>query len=144
MSKRDIRDELLKDPDVARAYAELPLDAVIALTIAKRRRQLEMSQGQLATAAGLSQMQISRLESGHSNPTLSTLEKVGKALGVALVRPPIAPEQKREEEMIYSNFENFERGNEVKKVEIDATALKIEKAGEGTHVAGYINEIASR
>ena len=41
-----------------------------------------LSQAGLAERAGVSREYIARLETGHHNPTLSTLEKLAKALKV--------------------------------------------------------------
>lgn len=48
---------------------------------ALRRAQL-MTQGELATKAGLSDQNISRLETGNHEPRMSTLRALMKALGV--------------------------------------------------------------
>lgn len=48
------------------------------------RSRRELSQEQLARAAGLSADTISRIERGRYHPTLDTMVKVGKALGLSL------------------------------------------------------------
>jgi DNA-binding XRE family transcriptional regulator len=49
-----------------------------------RRRELRMTQQQLAAASGIHQSEISRIESGNGNPTLKTLGALTSALGVQL------------------------------------------------------------
>ena len=49
-----------------------------------RRRELCMTQQQLAAASGIHQSEISRIESGNGNPTLKTLGALTGALGVEL------------------------------------------------------------
>ena len=49
-----------------------------------RRRELRMTQQQLAAASGIHQSEISRIESGNGNPTLKTLGALTDALGVEL------------------------------------------------------------
>ena len=49
-----------------------------------RRRELRMTQQQLAAASGIDQSEISRIESGNGNPTLKTLGALTGALGVEL------------------------------------------------------------
>ncbi|BFH18320.1 hypothetical protein J6TS7_32260 [Paenibacillus dendritiformis] len=56
--------------------------ARIASQIKKRRKELGMSQRELALAAGLKQATISRLESSTWNPEIKTLEKLSDALGL--------------------------------------------------------------
>ena len=43
------------------------------------------SQGELAERAGISREYVSRIEGGHQDPTIGTLEKIAKALKVKLV-----------------------------------------------------------
>jgi len=49
-----------------------------------RRRELHMTQQQLAAASGIRQSEISSIESGNGNPTLKTLGAITSALGVEL------------------------------------------------------------
>ena len=43
-----------------------------------------MSQGDICRALGVDRAYISNIESGKQNPTLSTIEKIAKALGVKI------------------------------------------------------------
>ena len=43
-----------------------------------------MTQQQLAAASGIRQSEISRIESGHGNPTLKTISALARALGAEL------------------------------------------------------------
>lgn len=45
------------------------------------RRHRQMTQKQLEKATGIPQSEISRIESGHANPTLATLRTLVRALG---------------------------------------------------------------
>ncbi len=47
----------------------------------KLRRHRQMTQKQLENASGIPQSEISRIESGHANPTLATLRTLVRALG---------------------------------------------------------------
>ena len=49
----------------------------------KLRLKNKMSQVALATALGVDRAYISNIENGRMNPTLSTLEKISKALGIS-------------------------------------------------------------
>jgi len=59
------------------------------MDIAKRikyiREKKGMSQKELITAVGLGAPMYSRIETGKAEPSLTTLEKIAKALGVKLV-----------------------------------------------------------
>jgi transcriptional regulator with XRE-family HTH domain len=58
--------------------------------MAKRLRQFRnergLSQRSLAEKAGISREYLARLETGRQDPTLSTLEKLAKALRVKVAR----------------------------------------------------------
>lgn len=51
--------------------------------IKRIREQKKMSQGDICRALGFDRAQISNIEAGKGNPTLSTIEKIAQALGVA-------------------------------------------------------------
>lgn len=51
----------------------------------ERRRELGLSQVELAARAGMTQPQLSRLEGGGVTPTIPLLERLADALEVALV-----------------------------------------------------------
>lgn len=53
-----------------------------ALLIRWAREDAKLSQKRLGARAGVSQQQIAKLEDPDENPTLETLEKVGRALGL--------------------------------------------------------------
>jgi transcriptional regulator with XRE-family HTH domain len=52
--------------------------------IKQLRKEVGLTQEKLAIATGLSQTYISGIESGTRNPSIKTLDKIGKALDVKL------------------------------------------------------------
>jgi len=56
----------------------------IADKIKKHRTAKDLSQKEIALEVGIDQAQYSRIESGKVEPTLSSLEKIAKALDVSL------------------------------------------------------------
>jgi DNA-binding Xre family transcriptional regulator len=67
----------------------------LARRFAERRRELHLTQAELAQRSGIAQSEISRFESGRANPTFLTLSRLCEALDceVALVaRESAAPE----------------------------------------------------
>lgn len=50
----------------------------------KIRLEKDMSQGDICRALGLDRAYISNVENGKQNLTISTMEKVAKALGVSI------------------------------------------------------------
>ena len=86
-------EEQLKDKDFAARFKKAGEAWDIALKLAALRKEIGLSQKELAKKAGTTQQQISRLESpsyeGHS---LSALRKIAKVLG-ATVHIEIIPEK---------------------------------------------------
>ncbi len=56
----------------------------VRLAIRWARQDAGLTQAQLAERAGVSQPQIAKLEHPRANPTIDTLEKVARALGLRL------------------------------------------------------------
>ena len=83
-SYSQIKNRLLKNPELKRAYEELgPEFSVIALLINMRLRQ-HISQRELAERIGTKQSAIARFESGTYNPSLSFLYRIANALDARL------------------------------------------------------------
>ena len=57
---------------------------LVGIRIRIRRRQLKMSQIQLAESTGFSVPYISLVEHGHKNPSLYALMKISKALDLSI------------------------------------------------------------
>ncbi len=53
-------------------------------TVKERRESLKVSQEILAELSGVGLRTLKEFESGKGNPTLSTLQKIGDALGLEL------------------------------------------------------------
>ncbi len=51
--------------------------------IKRIREQKNMSQGDVCRATGFDRAQMSNMESGNGNPTLVTIDRIAKALGVS-------------------------------------------------------------
>jgi transcriptional regulator with XRE-family HTH domain len=83
MNHQEVKDRLLRDPQTRGAYERPPLRLAIARAVVERRRELGISQEELAQKLGTSQAQVWRLESGQGNPTMSTLERLGEVLGLS-------------------------------------------------------------
>jgi transcriptional regulator with XRE-family HTH domain len=74
--------EWKKDPEFARAYEERAPDFEVARAVILRRRELGLTQAQLAERVGTKQASISRLENATGHPSVSFLTRVARALGV--------------------------------------------------------------
>ncbi len=80
MKYEEVKNRLLADPGVREAYDNPPLALATARKVVQRRKEIGMTQGQLAAAMGTSQAQVWRIESGHHNPTAKTLTRLERAL----------------------------------------------------------------
>lgn len=63
--------------------------------ISKLRRELQLSQEELASISGLHRTYVSLLERGCKSPTVATLEGIAQALGVPMSRLIVLAEQSR-------------------------------------------------
>ncbi len=87
-------EEQLKDSAFAARFEQAGEAWDVTLQIAALRRQAGLSQKDLARRLGISQQQISRIESpGYEGHSLSTLRRVAKVLN-ARVRVVFEPEKK--------------------------------------------------
>lgn len=60
------------------------LEAAIGAEIRKLRKRMDMTIAMLAESTGLSQGMLSKIETGQTSPSLSTLERIADALGTPL------------------------------------------------------------
>jgi ribosome-binding protein aMBF1 (putative translation factor) len=81
---RQFKSKALKNLAVKAEYEALGPEYELVKTIVKERINRGWSQTQLAEAIGSRQPVISRLEQGNGNPSLSTLQKIAKALDLSL------------------------------------------------------------
>jgi ribosome-binding protein aMBF1 (putative translation factor) len=81
---KQFKTKVLKDPVIKAEYEALGPEYEVVKTIIKERVKRGWSQTELAQAIGSKQPVISRLEQGNGNPSLSTLQKIAKALDLSL------------------------------------------------------------
>jgi len=84
MKLRDHLKEQLKDPEFRSEYEALEPEYEIIRQIILARNELNMTQEELAERTGIKQSNISRLEKGTYNPSLSSLKEVAKGLNKEL------------------------------------------------------------
>ena len=77
---KEFKKELLKDPEVKKAYDDLGPEFELIRAMIKKRLKKGLTQTQLAKKIGSRQPVISRLEQGTYNPTLKFLNRVAHAL----------------------------------------------------------------
>lgn len=70
---------------VSREFAgEVAARQAVGEAVARARRAARLTQVQLAQAASVQQAEISRIERGHANPTVTTLARIAAATGSRL------------------------------------------------------------
>lgn len=81
---RDTLNERMKDPTFLAEWNAQEPERQIMRAIAEGREEKDMTQKQLAEITGITQADISRLESGTANPSLRTLKRLAAGMGMAL------------------------------------------------------------
>ncbi len=84
MNHEQVKRKLLQNPKVRAAYEHPPLQVAVAHAVIQRRQELNMTQVELSQLLGTSQAHIWRIESGQSNLTLDSLQKLADALQLSV------------------------------------------------------------
>ncbi len=88
ISHEELKKELLKDPEFARAYVTPDPAVEIGWRVKRLRLDKGLSQAALAERLDTKQPSVARLENGSAGlPSLGFLKKVADALGVDLILP---------------------------------------------------------
>lgn len=84
MTARHFRWERTGADEHAAAYEEARAALLLGQMVHDRRTELGMTQAELAARAGMTQPQLSRLESGGATPTVPLLARLAAALNADL------------------------------------------------------------
>lgn len=79
-----VKSRLMLDEEFRKEYEKLQPRYEIISQIIEARKELDMTQSELAEKIGTQKSNISRLESGNYNPSLDFLIKVARGLGKEL------------------------------------------------------------
>jgi ribosome-binding protein aMBF1 (putative translation factor) len=83
------RDEqLANDPELRHAYEELEPEYAFRNALTRARLERGLTQAEVAQYTGMQRSAVARLESGDANPTLATLERLAKGLGISFEITP--------------------------------------------------------
>lgn len=95
MGLKDLKSEILSQPNTRKYYEALKPEFDAARVLIALRQQLQMTQRELAAKAGIKQPQLARLESGKQSPRLETLVEIAASVGYQLEIKlvPIQPQQ---------------------------------------------------
>jgi DNA-binding XRE family transcriptional regulator len=77
-----VLDESLRDPGFRKEWDETALARAVAIKLVEYRAQHEMTQTALAHKLGMKQPAVARLESGDHNPSIETLGRLARELGI--------------------------------------------------------------
>ena len=83
-SYRDFLEEQLKYPELKAEYDALEPEFAIIPAMIDARKTAGLTQKQLAEGTGIAQADISRLENGNANPSLKTLQRLAKGMGMRM------------------------------------------------------------
>lgn len=76
--------ERMEDNDFRVAWEELQPEHEINLMLIKARAENQLTQKQLAELCGITQSNLSRIETGAESPSVRTLQKIARGLGKRL------------------------------------------------------------
>lgn len=74
----------LQDPEVKREYDALAPEFMVVQAILDARKSTGISRDELAQKSGISVENIGELEEGEGNPSVKTLQKLARAMGMQL------------------------------------------------------------
>ena len=86
--------ELMQDEEFKKEYEALQPEMEITRALMNARIKANMTQSELSAKSGISQADISRLERGLRNPSLSLLKRLAEAMGTEL-KIQFIPKQKQ-------------------------------------------------
>lgn len=79
---KDLQAESLQDPEYRAEYERTAFAHQVALRVIGYRAENSLTQTQLAERLGMRQPAIARLEAGEHEPSLSTLARLSRGLGI--------------------------------------------------------------
>ena len=80
----DFLKEQLKDPEIKAEYEALKPEFAIIQAMIDARKLKGITQKELSERTGIAQGDISKLENGNGNPSLKTLQRLARAMGMYL------------------------------------------------------------
>ena len=80
----DFLKEQLKDPEIKAEYDALEPELAVMQAMIDARKLKGITQKELSKRTGISQGDISKLESGNGNPSIKTLQRLAKAMNMSL------------------------------------------------------------
>ena len=88
----------LQNPGIRREYEALQAEHAVNQAMIDARQKSGMTQKELAERTGIAQADISKLEHGNANPSIRTLQRLAKGMGMVL-KIEFAPEKAKASRM---------------------------------------------
>ena len=79
---RETLNSQMNNPEFKAEWEATEAEFSVIKSMISARQEKNITQKQLAELTGISQADISRLENGNANPSLSTLQKIARGLGM--------------------------------------------------------------
>jgi len=80
ISFENVRDKMMQDPEVARAYEQMKPEFEVAEALIEARLKAELTQSEVAKRMHTTQSVVARLESGRRLPSLQTIYRYAHAV----------------------------------------------------------------
>ena len=81
---RKFLNKQLEDPDFRKEWDDMEPEYQIMKAMIAARTEAGITQQQLSERTGINQSNLSRIENGNGNPSVSTLNRIASALGKKL------------------------------------------------------------
>ncbi len=92
-SYEEYKKKALISPKVKSEYDKLQPEYDIIQLMVNKRVQLHLTQKELAAKTGITQADISRIEKGKRNPSLQTVNRLARELGMQLKLEPLSDDE---------------------------------------------------
>lgn len=89
---RNYLNEQMKDKEFREEYEKLAPEFSIIQAVIDARKECNLTQKELSEKTGIAQSDISKLENGNSNPTLSMLKRLAEGMNMT-VKLEFVPKQ---------------------------------------------------
>lgn len=80
----EFKQKMLQNPEVKKEYDALEPEYDIIQAMINARNEQNLTQKELSVRTGITQADISRIENGTRNPSLSMVKKLAQGLGMQL------------------------------------------------------------
>lgn len=91
--------QLASDPVFAREWERTAVARAVAIEVVRHRAEQEITQTELGRRLEMSQPQVARIESGEHNPSVETMIRLVRGLGIELALD-FAPAKKSKRELV--------------------------------------------